>query len=172
MAPLPPIVYRDIVRPEWVDRNGHFNAGFYMVAFDNAITPWFEVARVDMSQGGARTHGTFTAESHALYLSELEPDEPFVVTAQLLAFTDKKIHTFLRMHRAPGDDQRGEMVATNEVLSLYVDLVQRRPATMPAETQAFLRTLCEEHWALGWPPQCGRTMGVDAPRPSREAPGI
>jgi hypothetical protein len=26
--------YRDLVRPEWIDHNGHMNMGYYLVVFD------------------------------------------------------------------------------------------------------------------------------------------
>ena len=162
-----PVVYRDVVREEWVDRNGHFNAGFYMVAFDTAVGPWFEYCGVDRDTAGQRSSGTFTAESHTLYLRELEPREPFVVTAQLLAFAGKKIHTFLRMHRSRQGDEVGELVATNEILSLYVDLSARRPIDLPSPAVADLERLLEQHETFGRPAQCGRVVGVDAPRPPR-----
>lgn len=164
-----PVVYRDRVRPEWVDRNGHFNAGFYMVAFDTAVGPWFRFCGVDLAEDGERAHGTFTAESHTLYLRELEPDERFVITGQLLAFAGKKIHTFLSMHRESGEggDGVGELVATNEILSLFVDLVARRPVDLPERAQQRLAALRASHAALGAPPQTGRVVGVDSPRPAR-----
>ncbi len=28
--------HREVVHPEWIDENGHFNMGYYMVAFDRA----------------------------------------------------------------------------------------------------------------------------------------
>ena len=34
--------YSDVVRPEWIDYNGHFNAGYYLVCFDEAIEPWMD----------------------------------------------------------------------------------------------------------------------------------
>ncbi len=163
-----PIVYRERVRPEWVDRNGHFNAGFYMVAFDTAVGPWFKWCGVDRADDGERTHGTFTAESHALYLRELEPEEPFVVTAQLLGFEGKKIHTFLRMHRADGDQGAGELVATNEILSLFVDLESRRTAKLPSPVVESLERILRLHRKAKRPNLAGRGVGLQAPRPSIE----
>ena len=29
--------HRDVVRPEWIDDNGHLNMGYYVVAFDRAL---------------------------------------------------------------------------------------------------------------------------------------
>ncbi|MEM9405952.1 MAG: thioesterase family protein [Acidobacteriota bacterium] len=162
-----PIVYRERVRPEWVDRNGHFNAGFYMVAFDTAVGPWFRWCGVDRAADGERTHGTFTAESHTLYLRELEPDEAFLVTAQLLGFEGKKIHTFLRMHRADGEAV-GELVATNEILSLFVDLDQRRAASLPAAVIERLEDVLRRHLAVGVSTLSGRGVGLSTPRPEVE----
>jgi acyl-CoA thioester hydrolase len=171
-----PVVYEDVVRPEWVDRNGHFNAGFYMVAFDTAVGPWFRHCGVDRQKDSVREFATFTAESHTLYLRELEPGEPFLITAQLLDASDKKIHTFLRMHRAlsiggggpcDGDAVPGELVATNEILSLYVDLKARRPATLPDEVVVELRRVLETHQSLPQPSQRGRVLGVSARRPDK-----
>ena len=38
-APLD--VYRDVVRPEWIDNNGHMNVGYYLVVFDYATDAFF-----------------------------------------------------------------------------------------------------------------------------------
>ncbi len=34
--------HEEVVRPEWIDYNGHFNAGYYMVCFDEALEPLME----------------------------------------------------------------------------------------------------------------------------------
>ena len=170
-------MYEEVVLPEWVDRNGHFNAGFYMVAFDTAVGPWFRHCGVDRQGDDVRQFGTFTAESHTLYLRELAPEEPFLITAQLLDVAGKKIHTFLRMHRAlkvggggpcDGDSVPGELVATNEILSLYVDLKARRPAEFPDEVMRELHRILESHRTLPSPSQCGRVIGVGASRPEKD----
>ncbi len=31
-----PTIWSGTVLPEWIDHNGHMNAGYYMVAFDDA----------------------------------------------------------------------------------------------------------------------------------------
>ena len=36
MTPTPFEALREVVRPEWIDENGHFNMGYYVVAFDLA----------------------------------------------------------------------------------------------------------------------------------------
>ena len=37
MIDAPLVLYRDVVRPEWVDYNHHLNVAFYVRAFDIAL---------------------------------------------------------------------------------------------------------------------------------------
>ena len=37
--------HRDVVRPEWIDDNGHLNMGYYVVAFDLAGAEYGHPAR-------------------------------------------------------------------------------------------------------------------------------
>jgi acyl-CoA thioester hydrolase len=36
--PAPFVGLKTDIKPEWIDFNGHFNAGYYFVVFDNAVT--------------------------------------------------------------------------------------------------------------------------------------
>ena len=45
MTPAPFDEHREIVHPEWIDENGHFNMGYYMVAFDRATDTKGKVTR-------------------------------------------------------------------------------------------------------------------------------
>ena len=158
-----PIVYRVEIRPEWIDRNGHFNAGYYMVVLDTAIGPWFDLLGIDTEHRAREGVSTFTVESHTTYLSELREGEAVAVTAQLLAFTDKKVHTFLRMLR----DRDGTLAATNEVLSLHIDLKTRRPAPMHPAISTRMTEVFELHRDHPLPSQAGRVIGVEAKSPER-----
>src|SRR2546422_8376429 len=33
--------YRDVVRPQWIDHNGHMNVGYYLVVFDYLTHEFF-----------------------------------------------------------------------------------------------------------------------------------
>jgi acyl-CoA thioester hydrolase len=47
--PAPYAAARDVVRPEWIDYNGHMNVGYYHVAFDIAA----ELPELRFLGGGA-----------------------------------------------------------------------------------------------------------------------
>jgi acyl-CoA thioester hydrolase len=154
-------VYETRILPEWIDRNGHFNAGYYLVVFDEAVGAWLD--RCGLTTGHRQTHGvtTFSVESHVLYLRELREGDEIRVTAQLVDFTDRKIHSFLRMFHA----SEGYLAATNEVLTLHIGLVDRRPAPMHTTVLCRLEKLRAAQAHLGRPPQAGRAVSVDASRP-------
>ncbi len=157
----PPVIHRAVVVPEWIDYNGHFNAGYYVVVFDDALTGWLDHCGLGRERKAALGVTTFTVESHTTYLRELSAGDPLEITGQLLRSTDKKIHSFLRMHHAEDDTLR----ATNEVMTLHIDLATRRPVAMHRDALDRLSTVSEEQKSLEWPAQAGRVISVEAKRP-------
>lgn len=163
-ASEPPVIFRAVVEPAWIDRNGHFNAGFYAVVFDQALMPWLD--GFGLTSEYRQRHGvtTFTAESHVVYLREVRQGAPLEVSAQLLDFDRKRIHSFFRMRHAT----ERFLAATYEMLSLFVDARLRKVASMPEEVTARLEEMRRRHSALPRPPQAGRIVAVGASAPPRE----
>jgi acyl-CoA thioester hydrolase len=157
-------VFRSVVEPAWIDRNGHFNAGYYAVVFDQALVPWFD--GFGLTTEYRQRHGvtTFTAESHVIYLREVREGAPLAVSAQLLDFDRKRIHSFFRMRHAT----EGFLAATYEILSLFVDARLRRVTPMPVEIAHRFEDARRRHAALPRPPQAGRTVAVGASAPARD----
>ena len=149
--------HRDVVRPEWIDDNGHLNMGYYMVAFDLATDTWLDHIGLDASER-ARGVTTFTLESHVNYLRELREAAPLRFTTRLLAYDQKRIHYFHEMHHATD----GFLAATNELMSLHVNLATRRAAPMAADVLARLADVLSRHETLPVPPQVGRRIGLDS----------
>jgi acyl-CoA thioester hydrolase len=163
-ATEPPVIFRAVVEPAWIDRNGHFNAGYYVVVFDTALVPWFD--SFGLTSEYRQRHGvtTFTAENHVAYLRELREGAPLAISAQLLDYDRKRIHSFFRMRH----ETEGFLAATCEVLSLFVDARARRVTAMPDEVASRLAAIQKEHAALVRPPQAGRRVSIDAPPPERD----
>ena len=163
-ASEPPVIFRAVVDPEWIDRNGHFNAGYYAVVFDQALMPWLDGFGLTSDYRQRNGVTTFTAESHVVYLRELREGAPLEVSAQLLDFDRKRIHSFFRMRHAT----EGFLAATFEILSLFVDSRLRKVASMPEDVTARLEEVQRLHSALPRPAQSGRVVAVGASAPSRE----
>lgn len=156
-----PITYRGVIQPEWIDHNGHMNVGFYMVVFDYAVEDWLGYCGLSAKQLKANRATTFVAESHATYEQELLEGDPIFITAQLLDFADKKIHSFFRMFHA----EQQYLAATHEIITLYIDGAARRPSPMRQEVLDRLQSVQELQADRPQPVQAGRTLSVHAKRP-------
>jgi acyl-CoA thioester hydrolase len=159
-----PVSWRGNVIEEWIDRNGHFNVGYYMVAFDEATTRFFDYCGLDDEHRRRFSVATFTAESHATYERELVLGDPIRITTQLIAATARKIHYFHRMFH----EEKGYLAATNELLSLQVDTRSRRITDLEPVIRTRLDEILRLQGDLAIPSRAGRRIGVDASRPAAD----
>lgn len=160
MLAAPFDVYRDRVRPEWIDHNQHMNMGYYVVVFDLATDEFFAWVGLDREHRG--THGvtTFCLEAHVTYHREVRAADPLRFTTQLLGYDAKRIHYIHAMYHAT----EGYLASTNELMSLHVSQATRRAAPMAPEILARLAEIHAEHGRLPRPPQAGRRIGLEAGR--------
>ena len=150
--------YRDRVRAEWIDHNGHMNMGYYLVVFDWATDEFWRWIGLDDAHRRARRVTTFCLEAHVTYHREVREGDPLRFRTRLLAHDEKRVHFFHEMVHA----EQAYLAATNEVLSLHVSQEPRRGAPMAPEVLARLARIQAAHDALPRPAQVGRTMGLGA----------
>jgi len=155
-APLD--VYRDVVRPEWIDTNDHMNVGYYLVVFDLATDEFMRWVGLGQEYRRAHHVTTFCLEAHVTYHREAREGDPLRFTTQLLGHDAKRLHYIHAMYHA----RDGYLVATNELTSLHVALATRRSAAMAPDILARLAAIQKAHDALPRPPQVGRVMGLAA----------
>jgi acyl-CoA thioester hydrolase len=152
-------VAEGIVRPEWIDYNGHMNVAYYVLAFDYAIDALW--ARIGITDEYIReTRGsTFAVETHVTYQQELQEAEPYIVTMELLAYDAKRIHHFQRMYHA----EKSYLAATAEWMSLHVDLNIRRVSPWPDNVLARLAEIAAQQENGHTPDEAGSRMKVNQP---------
>jgi len=154
--PVPLDRHRESVRGEWVDYNGHMNLAYYVLVFDHATDVLFDCLGLGEAYVRRANHSTFVVEAHVTYEREVHDGDPLRITTQFLGFDEKRLHFFHHMYHQ-GD---GTLVATNELLSLHVDLAARRAAPLPAAVLRRLEAFAHAHAALPRPVQAGRVMGL------------
>jgi len=159
-VPTPFVGLRTEVRPEWIDNNGHFNAGYYFVVFDEAVTDWTAFVGLDEAHRAAHDVTTFSAEGHITFEREMDLGDPIEIRTQLLDFDEKKFHYIHFMHHAT----EGWVAATNELLSMHISGQTRRSAPMAPEIQQRLAAIKAAHSKLPVPAQVGRVIGLKAGR--------
>lgn len=159
MAMLGVEVSRGQVLPAWIDINEHMNVAYYLLAFDQAVDALWD--RFGMTDDYIRTHNssTIAVEAHVTWQREIVAGAPYVVTSQILAFDDKRIHQFQRMYHAA----EGFLAATCEWMNLHFDPGIRRVAPWPDAIRARIAAFTDKQGAQAWPAEAGHRMRVKQP---------
>jgi acyl-CoA thioester hydrolase len=152
-------VSRGRVLPEWIDINNHMNVAFYVLAFDQGVDALWAEFGITEDHIQEMNSSTFAVESHVVYRRELTLDEPYIVTAQILAFDEKRIHQFQRLYHG----EEHYLAATAEWMNLHVDLNTRRVAPWPATILDDIRKVAAAQGDWAWPKDAGRRMHVPSP---------
>lgn len=152
-------VIRGHVLPEWIDINNHMNVAYYVLAFDQGVDLLW--GRFGLTDDYIKTHSssTFAVESHITWQREIAEAEPYIVTTQILAYDEKRIHQFMRMYHA----DEHYLVATAEWMNLHVDLEERRVAPWPGEIRALIAQYVARQGHHPWPAEAGKRMNILKP---------
>ncbi|MEJ2258678.1 MAG: thioesterase family protein [Woeseiaceae bacterium] len=152
-------VMRGEVLPEWIDINEHMNVAYYLLAFDQAVDALWN--RFGLTDEYIRTHdsSTIAVESHVTWQREVFRGDPFVVTAQVIAYDDKRIHQFQRMHHA----EQGFLAATCEWMNLHFETAKRRVSPWPDAIREKIAAFVDGQGEFPWPEEAGRRMHIATP---------
>tara|TARA_Y100000590_G_scaffold432293_1_gene548157 strand:+ start:262 stop:732 length:471 start_codon:yes stop_codon:yes gene_type:complete len=116
------ILKTEKVIKEWTDYNGHLNVAFYVHIFDIAADVMLDNFNMGGISAKKNKKTTFVAEMHTIYNQEVRLGEEVETHLTYIDHDKKRIHYKLSMlHK-----EKKYLAATNEVLSLYVDLNKRK----------------------------------------------
>jgi len=116
------ILKSEKVIKEWTDYNGHLNVAFYVHIFDIAADIMLDNFNMGGISAKKNKKTTFVAEMHTIYNQEVRLGEDVETHITYLDHDKKRIHYRLSMYHK----EKKYLAATNEVLSLYVDLSKRK----------------------------------------------
>ncbi|MGD0107439.1 MAG: thioesterase family protein [Rhodopila sp.] len=148
--------YQSVVRPEWIDSNGHMNLAYYVVVFDLATDALYAELEIGDAYREATGNSCFTAETHTLYEREVHLGDCLKVRSWLLGADTKRLHYFHEMFRA----DTGERAAAQELMALHVDMDVRRVAPYPADRFAALQKAVKEYAPATPPKGAGRKIAL------------
>jgi len=154
--PAPLQLHTESVRPEWIDYNGHMNVAYYVLAFDHATDAFLDYLGLDQDYKAKANVTTFVGDMNVTYKQEVMEGDPLRFTTQLLEFDEKKFRYFHCMYHAT----EGYLAATNELISLHIDLETRRVGPMGGEILLQLQKVAEAHAKLPVPDGVGRVLGM------------
>ena len=116
------ILKTEKVIKEWTDYNNHLNVAFYVHIFDIAADAMLDNFKMGGISAKKDKKTTFVAEMHTIYNQEVRLGEEVETHVTYVDHDKKRIHYRLSMFHK----EKKYLAATNEVLSLYVDLAQRK----------------------------------------------
>ena len=144
------------VLPEWIDDNNHMNVAYYVLAFDYATDSLFNFLGLSRAYKDANKVSTFAVDMNVSYIRELRLDEPLKIQTRMLDCSDKALHYFHEMYH----ETEGFLSATNEVLSMHMDMNIRRIAPMAGEILEWSGQVCAAHTSLLAAKKAGRVLGI------------
>ena len=144
------------IEPEWIDYNGHLNMAYYNVLFDRCVDEAFALFGLGPDYIKERGASFFTAEVHVCYLRELADGDKVYSELQFLDFDEKRAHFFQTLYHAG----QGWASATQEQMSLHVDMAAKRVSPWPDEVVAKIAQMHAAHSAHAWPERAGRQIGI------------
>lgn len=154
-------LHREVIRPEWVDYNGHMNVAYYVLVFDHAtdaVLDHLDIGRAYRARSG---RSVFVAEAHVTYERELHAGFAVEIDSRIIGFDGKRFIIYHEMSCT----EAGGLAASNEVLCLHVDLEARRTAPLPDDADTRLAAAAIAHGRAGRPARAGRGIGLIARRP-------
>jgi carnitine 3-dehydrogenase len=149
--------YETIVRPEWVDYNGHMSDFLYGHVFGEAMDGLYRGVGIDDAfRKSGRMY--YTVESHVRHLAEAKVGDPLYATTQVLALDDKRLHVFHRLYRKRDD----ALIATAEQMHLFVDTAKPKAVSIDPALRAKLEPILKAHASLPVPTEAGKPVGSRA----------
>ena len=107
---------------EWTDYNEHMNVAYYIHVFDIAADIMLDNFKMGGESAKKDKKSTFVVEMHTCYNQEVKLGEEVETHLTYIDHDKKRINYKLSMFHK----EKKYLAATNEVLSLYVHLNQRK----------------------------------------------
>jgi acyl-CoA thioester hydrolase len=119
--------WREAVRAEWVDYNGHLSEAYYVLLFGHATDAVMGAVGLDAAYRARTGASLFTAEAHVRYLQQVGEGDVVEVRSSLIGASGTVLWIWHEMVVA------GSLRATEEVLGVHADVPSGRPTRLPSE---------------------------------------
>ena len=117
------------ITKNWVDYNNHLNMAYYVLIFDKAWEVVLEKFKMGETSAKTTKMSTMVVETHTTYNSEVKEGEEIEIVLTFFDHDKKRLHFRLEMY----EKKTQKLSATIEMLSLYIDLNQRKVAEFEDE---------------------------------------
>jgi acyl-CoA thioester hydrolase len=154
--PAPLRLHQAMVKPEWIDYNGHMSEPYYVLVFGDATDAFYDHIGMDDAFRRATRTSVYTVEAHINYLSEIAVGEPMDIETQILGHDAKRLVLFHTMRHGAG----GPVLATTELMALHVDKTDLKTTPFHPGPAACIAAIAADHARLARPKYAGRRIAV------------
>ena len=122
-------IANQIIKKEWTDYNNHMNMAYYVLVFDQIWELILEKFKMGEQSAKTTNMSTMVVETHTTYNNELKEGNEVEINLTFLDHDKKRLHYKMEMI----EKSSKKLAATLEMLSLYIDLNQRKVAKFEQE---------------------------------------
>ncbi|POX40062.1 4-hydroxybenzoyl-CoA thioesterase [Streptomyces sp. Ru73] len=135
-------LFRQAVKDEWIDYNGHLSEAYYVLVFGYATDALMAETGLGPEYREASGCSLYTVEAHVRYLREVDRGAGLIVRTTVLGADAKKVRFLHEMYVDAGTGEpAGDPVATEELFALHVDRATGRSAPLPGPVRDRLTAL-------------------------------
>ncbi len=117
------------IKKDWTDYNEHMNMAYYVLIFDLAWEIILEKFKMGEHSAKTTKKSTMVVETHTTYNNEVKQGDEVDIVLTYFDHDKKRLHFKLEMY----EKSKQTLSATIEMLSLYIDLGQRKVAEFEEE---------------------------------------
>ena len=122
-------IANQIIKKEWTDYNNHMNMAYYVLVFDQIWEIILEKFKMGEQSAKKTNMSTMVVETHTTYNNEVKEGDEVEINLIFLDHDKKRLHFKMEMI----EKSSKKLAATLEMLSLYIDLNQRKVAEFEQE---------------------------------------
>ena len=117
------------IKKDWTDYNEHMNMAYYVLIFDIAWEVILEKFKMGEHSAKTTKKSTMVVETHTTYNNEVKQGDEVDIVLTFFDHDKERLHFKLEMY----EKEKQTLSATIEMLSLYIDLNQRKVAEFEDE---------------------------------------
>ena len=117
------------IKKDWTDYNEHMNMAYYVLIFDIAWEVILEKFKMGEHSAKTTKKSTMVVETHTTYNNEVKQGDEVDIVLTFFDHDKKRLHFKLEMY----EKEKQTLSASIEMLSLYIDLNQRKVAEFEDE---------------------------------------
>ena len=122
-------IANQIIKKEWTDYNNHMNMAYYVLVFDQIWEIILEKFKMGEQSAKTTNMSTMVVETHTTYNNEVKEGDEVEINLTFLDHDKKRLHYKMEMV----EKSSKKLSATLEMLSLYINLKQRKVAEFEKE---------------------------------------